>query len=216
VIVRRKTELKIFSGALVLLAAAALLGAAAARSVLQGTAVSDPVGDTVEISGPGSTAAYHDIVEVTITRTAEALDFSMDLAAPVPDRPPLLPQVKQLWWQWSIDSDPATFPAGFPRAPGLAFPPEFAVVVAWDGVQFTAYVIDRRPLLTGGEPVITPIGFSLNGTKVLAFVDTAVLGDPASFVFTGQTKAFKASPGTEGFLFTDYVPKIGTWVPWPS
>jgi hypothetical protein len=42
------------------------------------------------------------------------------------------------------------------------------VYVSWDGVQFAGTAIDRRPLLTGGEAIITPVPISIDGTLVEA------------------------------------------------
>jgi hypothetical protein len=84
--------------------------------------VVDPVGDIGEISGPGSTPAFLDMVRVTVTKRAGLFEFSMAVAAPVPAQPVLPPQVKEIWWMWALDTDPTTFPFGFPRAPGQSFP----------------------------------------------------------------------------------------------
>jgi hypothetical protein len=99
--------------------------------------VSDPVGDTFKISGPGSTPSYLDIATAEVTKQGENFEFSMGLAAPVPSKPALVPRVRQFWWFWALEADPATFPTGFPRAPGQALPPEFAVAVelGWRSVH---------------------------------------------------------------------------------
>ena len=72
-------------------------------------------------------------------------------------------QVKVYEWFWPLDTNAATFPFGFPRAPGLAFSPEFFLAVARDGIEYTAFLVDRRPTLSGGVHVITPVVFSVGG-----------------------------------------------------
>ena len=50
-----------------------------------------------------------------------------------------------------------------------------------DRGQSTAFIVDRRPTLTGGEPVFTPIGFSFNDqaeTEAFLNVDGAPNADP--------------------------------------
>jgi hypothetical protein len=180
------------------------------------TTVTDPVGDTADVAGPGSTPASMDIVTVAITKQAGRFEFSLTLAAPIPDRPVLPPQVKESWWFWPIDTDPDTYPFGFPRGPGLAFPPEFLLAVAWDGVGYGAFVVDRRPTLSAGAHVLTPVAFKVKDAKVSAFVEVATLGDPASFGFSGYTRAWFGPPGTEGFTFTDVAGTPGVFHPWPS
>jgi hypothetical protein len=177
----------------------------------------DPVGDTVEIAGPGSTPAYLDIVGVTVTKQAGTFEFSMDLAVVVPDEPVQPPQVKETWWFWGLDTDPTTFPFGFPRGPGLAFAPEFALATVWDGIEYSAFVVDRRPTLTGGAPVLTPIAFKIDGANISAFLDAATIDDSATFGFVPATRVWKGPPGTEGHEFTDRVMNTtGGFLRWPS
>lgn len=84
-------------------------------------------------------------------------------------RPVLVNGVNQYAWFWFLNTDPTTFPSGYPRVPGFGTAPEFALWVAWDGVQFTASIVDRRPTLTGGDSVFTPVGFSLNAAHISAY-----------------------------------------------
>ena len=178
--------------------------------------VLDPVGDTAAISGPGSSPPFLDIVSVTVAKRAAQFEFSMAMAAPVPAQPVLPQKVKEIWWMWALDTDPTTFPFGFPRAPGQSFPPEFAVAVSWNGTQFTAFVVDRRPTLSGGESLATTVALEVRDTKVTTFVDALTIEDPANFQFSALTRAWKGGPGTEGFTFTDYTGSPGTFHPWPS
>ena len=185
------------------------------------TTVSDLVGDTVEISGPGSTPAYLDIVGASVTRTDGGFEFSTDLAVAVPEKPLLAHGAREYWWAWWLDTDLTTFPTGFPRTPGMHVAPEFALWVAWNGDQFTAFIVDRRPTLTGGESVITPVGFSVNDARVSAFVDAEIIDDPASFAFRAGTRTYRGLPGTEGYVNSDGAPNAapGTaayFVAWPS
>jgi len=180
------------------------------------TTVLDPLGDTARIDGPGSTPAFLDIASVSVTRQAGRFEFSMTVAEAVPRQPVLPNQVKEIWWMWALDTDPTTFPSGFPRAPGQAFPPEFAVAVSWDGTDFTGFLVDRRPTLSGGEPLLTPVAFAVRGTTVTTSLDVAVVEDLATFRFSALTRAWKGGSGTEGFTFTDYLGTPGTFHPWPS
>lgn len=194
---------------IVLVAASPAAGGGSAITIL------DPVGDTAPI-GASSAPAFLDIVSLTVDKKGKSFEFTTTLAAPVPVEPVMPPQVKELWWFWPINTDPATSPFGFPRGPGLAFPPEFLLAVAWDGVQFSAFVVDRRPTLAGGVHVVTPVAFVVTDAKVSAFVDAATLDDPASFGTGGYTRAWFGPPGTEGFTFTDVAGIPGVFHPWPA
>lgn len=210
----------VFVAILMILAATALAAPASANG--SSSTVSDPAGDTLKIS-PGNTPtpAYLDIIGVAVTRHGGSFEFSMDLAAPVPSQPLLVNGVNQYAWFWALDTDPTTFPTGYPRVPGWGTPGEFALWVAWDGVQFTASIVDRRPTLTGGDSVFTPVGFSLNAAHISAFVDAAIIDDPASFGFRANIRAYQGLPGTEGFSDVDGAPNTapgtpGYFVAWPS
>ena len=129
--------------------------------------------------------------------------------------------VNQYAWFWFLNTDPTTFPSGYPRTPASFTAPEFALWVAWDGVQFTASIVDRRPTLTGGDSVFTPVGFSLNAAHTSAFVDAETIDDPASFGFRSNTRAYQGLPGTEAFTDPDGAPSTppgtpGYFVAWPS
>jgi hypothetical protein len=184
--------------------------------------ISDQAGDALKISpGNAPTPAYLDIIGVSVARHGSSFEFSVDLAAPVPSQPLLVDGVNQYAWFWFLNTDPTTFPSGYPRVPGFGTAPEFALWVAWDGVQFTASIVDRRPTLRGGDSVFTPVGFSLNAAHVSAFVDAGTIGDPGSFGFRAQTRAYQGLPGTEGFSDPDGAPNTapgtpGYFVAWPS
>ena len=202
------------------IASIGLLGvsmSASAGTQTQGTSsLFDPVGDALDISGPGTTPPYLDIVGAAVTKQSGRFRFSLDLSAPLPSSPQLISGVSKLWWFWVLDTDPSTFPTGFPRAPGVAVPPEFTVVLQWDGVKYTAFVVDRRPTLTGGEPVLTPLEFSIRRAQVALFVDAAVLDNPANFGFRTYTRAWRSHPGTDGTDELDQAPDNFDYVPWTA
>ncbi|MEX2218522.1 MAG: hypothetical protein WD749_07135 [Phycisphaerales bacterium] len=146
----------------------------------QTSTVFDPVGDIYFRNAP----AFQDIVLGQVTKTASGdLELLMELAGPVPVAPPLPPPgVNEIWWYWSFDLDPTTSPIGYPSTPGFAGKSEFIVYVSWNGTEFVGNAIDRRPLLTGGEAIVTPVPFSINGTIVEAFLPYELIGDvPPSF-----------------------------------
>jgi hypothetical protein len=191
--------------------ALAVVTPAAAAST---TTVSDPLNDTAMIAGPGSTPAYLDIVSAAVSKEVNSFAFSIGVAVTPPEQPILPPQVKEAWWFWPIDTDPTTSPTGFPRGPGLAFPPEFLLAVTWNGTRYSAFLIDRGPTLTGGDHVITPVPFTVENATVTAVVDAALLDDPTAFRFSAYTRVWLGGPGTEGFLFTDVAGLPGVFHPW--
>jgi hypothetical protein len=184
---------------------AAILSTAALGIALpvsdQTSTVDDPVGDAL-FNAP----AFQDVVFVQVTKTA-AGDFEllMEMAGPVPVDPPLPPPGKSvIEWGWNFDLDPTTFPVGYPVHKAYASP-EFVVHVSWDGAGFAGVAIDRRPLLTGGEAIITPVPFSIDGTILQADLPYALIGAvPTSFGWYGATAAWSGPVGlSEGFHAVD-------------
>lgn len=167
----------------------------------QTSTVVDPVGDAM-FNAP----VFQDIVFGQMTKTAGGdFELLMEMAGPVPVNPPLPPPARwEIWWVWGFDLDPTTFPQGYPLSPGLALYPEFLVYVSWDGTEFAGTAVDRRPLLTGGEAIITPVPFSINGTRVEADLPYALIGDvPPSFGWGPSTVDWAGPFGSVGFIVPD-------------
>ncbi len=171
----------------------------------QTSTVSDPVGDA-KFNAP----AFQDIVFGQMTKTAGGdFELLMEMAGPVPVDPPLPPPgVSEIWWMWAFDLDPTAFPQGTPFGLGGAAVgrrPEFMVYVSWDGTEFAGTAIDRRPLLTGGEAIITPVPFSINGTIVEADLAFTLIGDvPPSFRWGFYTRNWSGPVGSNGNNAVDW------------
>jgi hypothetical protein len=172
------------------------------------TSVSDPVGDA-NFNAP----AFQDVVFVQITQTANGdLDLLMEMAGPVPANPPMPPPGQsEIWWVWNFDLDPSRFPVGYPYFKSWGAQ-EFLVRVSWNGTQFTGAAVDRRPLLSwappvlgGGEAIITPVTFSIDGTIVQAHLPFAQIGAvPPIFGWFAGTGAWSVPVGqSEGHHLVD-------------
>jgi hypothetical protein len=161
-----------------------------------------------------------DMVGASVSKTGSVFEFSMTLGESIPQQPALPPQVKEMRWIWMLDTDRATFPAGYPLPPGLghAVPPEFMVIVAWDGGAFRGYLADRRPLLTDGGAIFTPVSFASDGTELTASIDSASVGDPQAFGVRMLTVFWlTSSKAANGFAFADVLPNAGPpFVDWPA
>ena len=176
--------------------------------------VNDPVGDAV-LSPKITAPAYQDIVEAAITLKDGRFILVKDLAAPIPATPALPPGIVLVGWSWNLNTNPATFPAGFPFSPGSPAPPEFIVFMLWDGTGFTGIVIDRRPLLTGGEAIITSVPFDIKRAEITVRVDAGLLGDPSSFTWVSRTNDWATPFGTNSNFELDRAPNFGP-ATWPS
>jgi len=182
-------------------------GPAGAVTLLQGSAletsvVLDPVGDV-----PFGAAPFQDIVRSEISKEGGTYVLRMHVAAPIPEHPPLAPTAASgIVWFWVFNLDTTTGPPGYPFvpglaepgkfSPGLATPGEFFVQVSWDGTAFTARAVDRRPLFSGQEDIVTPVTFSIDGEVVEAVFPAALMGDPASFGWGTRTADRSGPPGS--------------------
>jgi len=147
--------------------------------------VTDPAGDAAwnSNSGAGSSKKvpdYLDIVRSEITQKGSDFIMTIDVAGPIG-----LPDVTTgnglIGWAIGLDTDPTTAPAGYPLSNGTVVPFEFYVNVTYDGTQFQGMVIDRRPLLKGGEAVVTPHPFSITDSRITMMVPASVVGAPSLF-----------------------------------
>jgi hypothetical protein len=166
----------------------------------QTSTVSDPVGDTFFKNAP----AFQDVVFGQMTKTAGGdFELFMELADEIPASPPMPPQQHtELWWGWNFDLDPAAFPHGYPW--GIDRNSEFLFLVRWDGDAFAGTAIDRRPLLTGGEAVVTPVEFNINGTTIEAVLPFDLIGEvPTSFGWAPFTIGWAGPVGSEGVNVID-------------
>ena len=194
----------------VALIAAPPLSAASLTSV-----VTDPVGDTSVHDQAVVIAEYQDIVEASITLKGGKFILVMDVAAPIPSTPALPVGVKLLDWSFRLRTNSTAVPPGFPWAPGdKIHPTEFVIFILWNGASFTGILIDRRPLLTGGEAIVTPIPFSIQGAEITASDDAVMIGNPQTFQWRSTTDIWFTDLGTEAFFQPDSAPDFGT-VPWP-
>ena len=161
--------------------------------------VYDPVGDA-NFHAP----AFQDIVRGEIQKMGESFVLRMEMAGPIPKNPPLpVPGNAEIWWVWGFNLDPNTVPHGYPFPPGLGLPlpAEFMVYVAWDGAQFTGNAIDRRPLLTGQDAIVTSVPFSIDGAIVEATL-TSPTDFPTSFGWGTRTYDWSSPPGKTGGIHT--------------
>lgn len=162
--------------------------------------ISDPAGDTLKISpGNAPTPAYLDIIGVAVTRHGTSFEFSVDLAARVPSQPVLVNGVNQYAWFWFLNTDPTTFPSGYPRPPSLTGDRPSQV---------------ETRCLHRSDSASTPLTYR-------RIVGAETIDDPASFGFRSNTRVYQGLPWTEGFSDPDGAPSTapgtpGYFVAWPS
>jgi hypothetical protein len=162
----------------------------------QTSTVIDPVGDAF-FHAP----AFQDIVFGQMTKKTNGdFELLMDVAASVPANPVIPPPARtEIWWGWGFELDPTAFPRGYPFTGSVQRRMEVLVFVSWDGAEFEGTMIDRRPLLTGGQAIVWPVEFSINGSRIEAEVPFALIGEvPTTFTWDAFTKGWSGPVGSEG------------------
>jgi hypothetical protein len=119
----------------------------------------------------------------------------------------------QVWWAWGMDTDPNTAPLGYPAPPLQPIPVEIGLRVKWDGTAFSGEMVDRRPLLTGGNVIVTQVPFSITSNHVSLSLRASDVGDPTSFLWDATT-ILRSGPDVEsGWLNADGLDPF--FSPWP-
>lgn len=162
-------------------------------------AVSDPAGDAL-FKAPG----FMDIVAAELSDDGANYVFRMNVAGTIPDAPRVPPPAHaSMRWAFSIDSDPTTFPKGTPLPSNQPGPAELFSFVEWDGTAFTAYLVDRRPMLSGSEAIFTPLSFTRSGSEVRVIVPRGLIGT-STFRWGAVTVYASARMGAnDGYHFVD-------------
>jgi hypothetical protein len=214
---RKTTVTARFGLVSIAMAAIALLAAPEAKSNPKSTEAEDPEGDAfiffnfVEHQrAPG----YLDLIRGEVKLQGGIFLFNLTVAAPVPDDP-YVPQGQFITWSFLIDTDPDTFPVGLPVSPGTPAPYEFFVIIQWDGTDFDAILIDRRPSLVGEDAIVSAIPFDIDGNELSASVSRRMMDRPRSFVWSGNSTAVPSFGENYAFLPVDRVPDDGE-VAWPA
>ena len=182
-------------------------------SAVSTSALAQPVSTQISTaSHPVSNAnfnapAFQDVVFVQVTKTAMvASSCSWKWLVPYPSIRPWrhLATIK-FAWVWNFDLDPTYVSSRVTLTLSPLVPAEFSLFVSWDGAAFAGAAIDRRPLLTGGEAIITPVTFSIAGTIVQADLPYTLIGAvPTSFGWFAGTGAWSGPFGSsEGHHLVD-------------
>jgi len=171
--------------------------------------VTDPLGD---LENRGND--YHDIIRAEVVKQGTNFVFVLTLAAPVPDNPALPSWADVMVWQPILDTDPTASPVGYPFTKNTANAFEFFIqhrvyrsgfVDPLDPASAADVLVDRRPLLTGGQAIVTPIQVTVDGAQITFVVDAALLGDPSTFNWLSVTAVAKAGDDVKN-AYNKHVP----------
>ncbi len=179
--------------------------------------ISDPAGDAFLWIPGGPAPGYLDIVGASVSLKDGRFVLSLNMAASIPASPVNPPGTKLLEWAWEFAADPTMRASGFPFGQPASSPTLYMVQILWDGTISRGQFIDRTPLFTGGEAVVTPLAFGVKGAEFTASVDATMIGSPSSFIWISTTRQWQADLGAYAWFPIDGAPdpNLGP-ASWPS
>lgn len=148
-------------------------------------------------SGTSETAVMHGFpgwMNINSVSLREQGRFHVELrmGAPLPAHPSLL-GYGILDWVFGVSTNDSAAPAGWPFPKNVSiYPSEYMVVLWWDGTRYSAGVVDRTPLLSGGQATITPVPFQIYQNQIRFSVPTGLLGGSTNFSFFAVTEVYTA------------------------
>ena len=181
--------------------------------------VTDPAGDV-----KNKTPAWLDLASASVGHQGTRFIFAWDLAAPVPSDPAADPAIPahsdHVCIGDGLDTDPTSAPVGYPFGKNEANFLELVVALCWNptgsfglGTGFVGLLLDRRPLLAGGQAIITPVEVEIDGSHVAIGVDATALGGPVAFAWGAFTEVANQADPNDAAWFPDTAPDVGlaTW-----
>jgi len=127
---------------------------------------------------PISNAGYVDMVMGWIVVDHKTVTLGMQVASPISDDSKLPQGVKAVQWSWFFTPAPTEWYWAY------------EVLIFWDGLEFTAFQIDRST----SPHTITPLNsFEISGDTLTVQVSAAILQDQVGWFF--ETTAYENPPG---------------------
>lgn len=127
---------------------------------------------------PISNAGYIDMVMGWIVVDRKTVTLGMQVASPISDESTLPHGIKAVQWSWFFTPAPTEWYWAY------------EVLIFWDGLEFTAFQIDRST----SPFTVTPLdSFEVSGDTLTVQVSAAILRDQVGWFF--ETTAYENPPG---------------------
>ena len=136
--------------------------------------INDRVGDAHPETSPFmDTVAYGVDWVRTDAPNGGTFLFRFAVAEPIPDSFDVPIGYDAAQYSFCLDTDPSTSPGGYPFANDDPVWCEFILTAVSDGGAWIGTLIDRRPLLTGGEAETPAVTFLTKDTNCLLYTSDA-------------------------------------------
>jgi hypothetical protein len=122
--------------------------------------------------GPAWGAVLHNYVS-----EAKMVNVEWRMSGDVPANPQVVGARSIIWGEFLYSSNPAANVTGWPFPPGFGvWNYTYSIIVAWDGANYGAALVDNTPTLHGGNPVATPIAFTIDDESVSVSFPSSLVG----------------------------------------
>jgi len=197
-----------------------MLAQPASAASLTGS-VEDPEGDAIwYVHKNQPTPGYLDVVGATITLKQGMFTMTMTMAADIPDEPAFVKAAHVYWWEWAFDTGPGFYPI-FPFGSTWE---ECAVIIEWDGVEWSADLYDWTSVQNWKDPVLKyRLPLSIDGDQFMVEAESIWMGNPDTFHWAAGTLGWM-SPGaatTASYAWWHFDgagidETTGEWTLWPG
>lgn len=176
-----------------------------ARSVGDTQMLPDPVGDSIP-----ATTAYLDTAAYGVSWSDEGsagskFSFVFELAEPIPAsfRVPMNFDAAQ--YSFCLETDPSSSPGGYPFTGKEPVWCDFILTAVSEGKEWTGTLIDRRPLVGGGNAQTPTIPFFIDDSRTRGWfsVPGASLGDPEKFEWAMSASLLMLPLPSDDFIDLD-------------
>ena len=178
----------------------------AARSVRDTVMIPDPIGDSIP-GTPGylDTAAYGVSGSDEGSGAGRTLAFVFEVAKPIPASFKVPMDFDAAQYSFRLDTDPLSSPGGYPFTSKEPVSCDFILTAVSEGKDWTATLIDRRPLADGGKAQTREIAFFIDDPRTRGWfsVPSASLGDPEKFGWAMSTSLLMLPLPSDDFIDVD-------------
>ena len=166
----------------------------------------DPVGDsTPATTGYLDTAAYGVSWSDQGSSAGGRFSFVFEVAEPIPGAFEVPMKFDAVQYSFCLDTDPSSDPRGYPFASNDPVWCDYILTAVSEGSEWTGTLIDRQPLVGGGEAKTPTVSFSIDDSRTRGsfFVPGASLGDPESFEWAMSASLLKLPLPSDDFIDLD-------------
>ena len=120
----------------------------------------DPVGDSLP-----ATTGYLDTAAYGVSSARSKFSFVFEVAEAIPVSFTVPMDFDAAQYSFCLDTDTSSSPGGYPFASKQPVPCDFILTAVSEGKKWTGTLIDRRPMVEGGDAKTPAIPFIIDNSR---------------------------------------------------